>query len=343
MSEPEPPPADQLMQEAAAWFARMRGPDAEASRAGFEAWLRRGALHRAAYNRAAEIFAMGKLLSEDPAPARGPAPRRRQATPLLASLLVLAGLCSLPFLLAPAREAPVADRPDVAGAGDVAALLFVTGPGETRLVRLADGSRISLGHDTAVEVRLGRAERRVDLRRGQARFEILGELRPFVVKAGGGKVTALGTLFDIALAPDRRVTVRLIEGLVEVDLPPPLAGDPAVSTRRLRAGETVSFVAGADRSSGGPRLRSGGAPAEADPSPAAAVRDYRDIMLADLLAAANRGASRPVLLADAATGRRRVSGRFRIDDTLLLAERLALLFDLTIEHRPSGEIVLSDP
>ena len=70
MSEPEtgPPAEDQLLQEAAAWFARMRGPDAEASRDEFEAWLARGALHRRAYNRAAEIFAMGKVLGDNQGP-----------------------------------------------------------------------------------------------------------------------------------------------------------------------------------------------------------------------------------------------------------------------------------
>ena len=55
MSEPDRDrPQGQLFEEAAAWFARMRGPDAEASRDEFEAWLARGALHRSAYNRAAD-------------------------------------------------------------------------------------------------------------------------------------------------------------------------------------------------------------------------------------------------------------------------------------------------
>ena len=78
MIEPERDrPKGQLFEEAAGWFARMRGPDAEASREEFEAWLARGALHRSAYNRAAEVFAMGKLLEEEETQARHP--RRRLA------------------------------------------------------------------------------------------------------------------------------------------------------------------------------------------------------------------------------------------------------------------------
>ena len=55
---------DALAREAAHWFARMRAPDANASRAEFEAWLAQGPEHRVAYNDAAEIFALGKLLAE---------------------------------------------------------------------------------------------------------------------------------------------------------------------------------------------------------------------------------------------------------------------------------------
>ncbi len=63
---PDPPSRDQLMREAAEWFVLMHGSDSEEHQAEFKAWLRRGALHRAAYNRAVEIYSMGKVLKEDP-------------------------------------------------------------------------------------------------------------------------------------------------------------------------------------------------------------------------------------------------------------------------------------
>ncbi len=42
---PPPGPRSQLQQEAATWFSRMHGPNAEDHRAEFETWLARGALH----------------------------------------------------------------------------------------------------------------------------------------------------------------------------------------------------------------------------------------------------------------------------------------------------------
>ena len=60
---------DALDAQAAHWFARMRAPDAEASREAFETWLAERPEHRSAYSRAAEIFAMGKLLAEPVASA----------------------------------------------------------------------------------------------------------------------------------------------------------------------------------------------------------------------------------------------------------------------------------
>jgi transmembrane sensor len=67
--EPEDPIADAsgdaLRQEASEWFVRMRGADAEHYRSEFEAWLRRGALHRAAYNSVAATFAIGKKVRRE--------------------------------------------------------------------------------------------------------------------------------------------------------------------------------------------------------------------------------------------------------------------------------------
>ena len=50
---------------AAMWFARMRRPDAAAFEKEFEAWLAISAEHRAAYNRMAETFSLGKNLTSN--------------------------------------------------------------------------------------------------------------------------------------------------------------------------------------------------------------------------------------------------------------------------------------
>src|SRR3546814_19397737 len=68
---------NQLNREAIEWFARMRGDEAERHRASFERWLARGALHRSAYNRIANVYSEGKGVHWEnllpPQPARGAA------------------------------------------------------------------------------------------------------------------------------------------------------------------------------------------------------------------------------------------------------------------------------
>ena len=328
------------MREAAAWFARMRGPGAEADRQAFEDWLRRGATQRSAYNRAAEIFAMGKVLAdgEAAAPERGH-PVRRKRLVRLGTAAGLISACALGLLTLSLQQPGIGGREVTPGAV-VATRLLTTSPGETRVVRLADGSRVRLHGDTVVEVRLGISERRLDLKRGKARFEVFHEPRPFVVQAGGGRVTARGTLFDVALSSDKQVTVHLINGLVDVDLPRPIRPDSHDKTvRRLRAGESISFqvrpLPKREAAKAAGRIAPVALAAQTD-----AAQDYEEITLNDLIAAANRSASRPIRLGDAGTGRLRLSGRFRIDDTEMLAERLSVLFDLSVDRRHPDEIVL---
>lgn len=329
MTEPgaESPIDDVLLREGAAWFARMRGPDAQASKADFEAWLGQGAAQRRAYNRAAEIFAMGKLLAGDPGEMRtaGMVSRRR-AVPVLtiAVLLVLVG--SL-LMLRPWHRPSLA-APDLAGVDRGSGkrrIFYAAGPSETRLARLDDGSTVRLAGGSRLASFFDRTERQLFLLQGVARFHVAHEVRPFVVYAGGGSVIARGTTFDVALTADRRVAVELLEGTVDVKLPRP--GAPGGSlVRRLRSGESLSFA-----------VASGGvaAPGASDAIGDGAL-DYNGISLSELIARANRGGGLQIRLADPALGGLKVSGRFRTGDRALLAQRLAALLDLTAEPTRDG-------
>lgn len=333
---------DRLFEEAAAWFARMRGPDAQASRAEFDSWLALGEAHRSAYNRAAEIFAMGKLLGEDGGRAdAGKTRAQARRLPSFASLGLLAVTLAAALLVLLDYRWHRSGDPigsDKARGGEVA--ILSASPGEQRLFRLGDGSLVRLGEATRVEARFTGERRNLILDRGSARFEVAHEGRPFVVLAGGGTVTAHGTIFEVALAADRRVSVRLVEGSIDVRLP---ASGSQGRPRRLHPGETVSFAAAGPAGtapSGADGTQPPGDRAAAAPAGAA---DYDKVPVSDLVAAANRGASKPILLADPRTGERLVSGRFRIDDTMLLAERLALLFNLRMDRSDPAEIVLENP
>jgi transmembrane sensor len=329
MIEPERDrPKGQLFEEAAGWFARMRGPDADASREEFEAWLARGALHRSAYNRAAEVFAMGKLLEEEETQARPPRRRLAAAAAVAAVCLVLgAGWIGLHQTAGENPIATVAGQ----GSGHVRPLELASSARAGAAYRLADGSLVTLAPASRLAVDIGPQARRLVLEAGESRFEVAHESRPFIVYAGGGSVTARGTIFDVALSPDRRVRVRLIEGVIDVAVPGPA---PTARRKRLVAGQSTSFAMPA---SIGPAQRpeSGGSPGQA----AAAARDYDSARLGDLVDAANSGSQRPIRIPDSLADRH-VSGRFRIDDTDLLADRLAALFGLTVDRSDPSMIVL---
>jgi transmembrane sensor len=72
---------------------------------------------------------------------------------------------------------------------------------------------------------------------------------------------------------------------------------------------------------------------------AAAVQEYDGVSLSDLIETANHLSRRPIRISGS-LGERRVSGRFRVDDTDLLAQRIAALFDLAVDRSNPSEILL---
>jgi|GEM_PF-307316 len=321
---------DALDRQAAHWFARMRAPDAETSRDSFEAWLAQAPEHRSAYARAAEIFAMGKLLAEPATIA--PAPRRRKV-PAAALALIGAGIVGLGgwVLWQPAGMSSDQGKTVVA---TIDARRIATVAGEARVVRLADGSTVHLAGETALLVDIAAGRRDLKLLRGTARFAVAHEQRPFVVLARGGSVTARGTIFEVALARSGKVDVRLLQGAVDVALPRSRSSSRS-PIRKLAAGESMSFA-------GGVEPKTLPAPHAGVPTPMAttAARDFAATPVAELVALANRGATRTIRVADPALGAARVSGRFRIDDTAVLARRLGALFGRSVDMDDPRVIVL---
>lgn len=334
---------DRIWSEAALWFSRMRSPDAEAFRPEFEEWLSRGALPRLYYNRASEHWLHGRAAyAEERAQIRGG--NNRQSEPrsfirskrsaigaMIAASLVVAGSTILSMGGERGNGGP-AGRRAAATHVQTGVVRLVTATGEQHSVRLGDGSTILLAGGTLLRVQFSGTLRRLDLDRGLARFEVAHESRPFVVFAGGGSVTAHGTIFDVGLSADRRVSVRLIKGSIDVQLPPSRLSAERPASRRLKAGEALSFEAIAGRLSTGPA-----APASA---PAEGAHDYQNVRLADLIGEANRQGTVPIRFADPAIGEHRISGRFRTDDTARLADRIAVLFDLSADRSNRAEIVL---
>jgi transmembrane sensor len=320
-----------INEEAARWFARMRGPDAEHSGAAFEEWLSRSGLHREAYNRVAEVFALGKSLKAAETPARSSASRR----PVLAMSLLATCLAAVAgfVLLAPQPGArlpsPEQGRPRVADNGPH----FVVQPGDVRTLRLMDGSVVTLDSGAVLDVRFDGIRRSLDLRAGRARFDVAHERRPFVVEAGGSWVTARGTMFDVSVLDGRMLKVALYRGTV--DVLSRSSNSAPMSTTRLEAGRQLAF----GTSSG---------PAAVPISrhqidwPQAFV-DYDHAPLATVVEAANLYGLKPIRLVTPDLGALRVSGRFRLSDTDHLADQLAAVFALRVDRSGFDEIRLGEP
>jgi transmembrane sensor len=82
---------------------------------------------------------------------------------------------------------------------------------------LQDGSKITLDTRTQVRVDLSNTERRVDLDRGEAYFEVAKDpRRSFVVRAGRERIIALGTQFSVRRNGDD-VRVVVTEGSVRLE------------------------------------------------------------------------------------------------------------------------------
>ena len=95
--------------------------------------------------------------------------------------------------------------------------IVATAVGEQRSLALDDGSVIDLNTQTAIRLHLDASERRVDLLKGEAFFEIAHQQgRRFVVKAGATEVHVLGTKFNMHRQGDRTATVTVLEGRVLV-------------------------------------------------------------------------------------------------------------------------------
>ena len=205
--------------------------------------------------------------------------------------------------------------------------LMTTGVGEQRLVQLADGSSVRLDTASAIRVRFGGGERRIELERGQALFTVATDPgRPFIVDAGAAEVTAVGTVFDVRRM-DGAVRVTLVEGAVEVS-----AGAGAAASR-MRAGEQARVAAG--RVSTRP----------VDAAKATSWTDgrlvFEDASLAAAVAEVNRFLEAPIVLAEGVDGGVPVNGVFRAGDRAAFASAAAAGLGLDSRVQADGTLLLS--
>lgn len=323
----------QVAAEAAVWVARLHGPDrSPCMERECLAWQAQSAAHREAFERCTQTWqdvagvslASAYAAGDQQAAQRAGWPRRALAVGL-AGLLVGAGVLLW-------RGA----------AGDE----YRTVVGEQRQVQLADGTRLALNTDTDLRVTLSDTQRTVTVARGEALFEVAPDTRrPFVVRAAGREVVALGTVFtvrvgDAAAPAGSAVAVTLLEGQVALRPAAGVGGDAAAPPLLLHPGERARFGAGAGQGAAArvdrPRLDQVVAWRRAE-----AVFDATP--LADAVAEMNRYSRTPIVLVDApALAALRVSGLYRTGDNAAFAQAVAALHGLRL-RTAEGRLELALP
>ena len=312
--------------EAAAWFARMRGPEGPGLTGDLDAWCSADPANEIAYARMLQRWdqsafltnsALGRRRNLSLAKSRSASPALRYLAGAAAfALLALVGL----FVLDRSRSLvePVAAATTVASAR-----------GELRSVRLDDGSRIILDADSAIDLAFTATERRLRLDHGRVRVDAAADpARPFVVDVPGGELFARQSLFDLR-AGQGGVEVALLRGALAV-APGGSAGD---ARRAVPVGQFIL-------------LRSTGemiAPRANTPARLLWTKgmvSFDGDRLADAVAAINRQNDRRIMLGSPGIADLRITGAFHAADPDGFADAAAAMFGLAVNRSGDGSIVL---
>ncbi len=102
--------------------------------------------------------------------------------------------------------------------GTLGAETYSTMVGSVTSVPITDGSTVTLNTNSRIRVAVSEHERRVELNRGEAFFEVAKDpARPFVVVVGDRRVVAVGTKFSVRRDEQNEVRVIVTEGRVRLE------------------------------------------------------------------------------------------------------------------------------
>lgn len=288
---------EQVELAAAGWIAR-RGENSwgEAQESALQEWLAHSAGRRAAYfrlNSAWQESGRLKALGSAPGVVASSSPSERSPwwTPTrfaVAASVLLATALAIGAYLWPGSNS------------------YRTPVGGMAAVPMPDGSRVTLNTDSQVRIAVSASERRVDLQRGEAFFDVAKDARrPFVVVAGDRRVVAVGTRFSVMREKDV-VRVIVTDGLVRVERSGVGSGSPPV---HLAAGNV------ARAGSAGVMVQEK-SPAEAEEylSWRSGYVVFHQNTLADIVAEFNRYNTRRIVIEDPEVAAIHFGGNFRPDN-----------------------------
>jgi transmembrane sensor len=339
---------DYLFAEAAAWVARLQSPDcSDSDRASFAAWQEKSPAHAQTFARAQALFDMtGQRGSTDKALQERlqqiPQARLvsgRSTPPLPASTQPASPVAETPRASTPRRSKPGSSgwsMPSYYAAMLALGIMLAgfslfnrgeqfvleTVRGEVREFELPDGSIVKLDSQTVIHGNFKTRTRSLQLLQGRALFDVAHDTqRPFSVQAGADTVTALGTVFQVALTQEGTV-VDLSSGSVAVE-----RHDNALTSLKetLQPGERL-YAPALDNADW--HIES--VDTQMVTSWTAGRHVFRDLPLAEVLAEVNKYGSHKIRLANLELSHARISGNFSSADSSSIARAVAATLDLRI-------------
>jgi len=314
-------------QEATEWFARMRGPEADQHRETFESWHAVPAHaeiyenRRRAWDTIKFITNTGTGRQRDLACAK-PWTSRPPIWSIAAAVgfTFLAGAAVVVWVKRSATVMAQGPRTEIAALDEA-----------PRRIILPDGSAVILDRGAKMEVAFNHSERRIHLIGGRGRFTVARDTaHPFIVDAGNASVVAHGTMFDVKVG-SARVGVALLQGAVEV------RSRGGGSNRHPRVDLTAGQEVDVARGDISPPRPIG----QSERQWANDMLELNGVSLAAAVESFNRTSRVRVAVEPDIDARVKVTGAFRRSDPDAFAYQLAETFDLIVNARGDGTLVLA--
>lgn len=306
---------DRMIEQAIAWHAAQMRDDCDWD--GFTQWLEADPQHRAVYDDIALLDGtlsdnrelLGQLFPAEPAVAPEPAAtrsvRRWAGYGFGGAIAAAAAMFAVPMM--------------TAGPAQIA---YETGPGQTRMVTLADGTQVALASSSRLLV--AKDDKNDISIEGAAWFSVPhNPLRTLVIRADGYRISDIGTRFEVKSVGER-LTVAVADGSLSV-------GAGGLSRKvQLHGGQRLMVARDIGLAEVG----------NIDGGDVASWRSgrlvYQDVPLSLVATDLSRYAGKNVV-ADPAIARRRFSGVLSIGDGSGLVKDISQIMGLAV--RPEGNDV----
>ncbi len=335
-------PNEDRLDQACAWIARLRSDTLSSTdRREFAAWMAQSPDNRRAFDEMSELWgdlgALAHLPVDELFPESVPRPRAGHSDNSAAADRVPAW--NLPQwlmgggLAAACLAVALWVGNQWLGGDSFRQQTYATAVGETRTVALADGSQVQLNTNTELRVSFSREERRAQLLRGEAYFEVARQTaRPFSVAAGRANIRVLGTKFNVERNPGN-TRVSVTGGTVAVSEAQAASGLRPESVK-LKRNQKVSVSA-----TGIGQVGKTSADEALDWTHGVLVFDRTP--LAEALEELNRYLTVPAV-ADASVQERPLSGTFELSDPDSTLTAIAAALDLQ-QDRSDPNLTLLSP